>query len=113
MLTVEQVMGIISDKVAPLPPRAVTPGAGGVLAQDVRMDEDSPRFDRRSWMDLPCAAGMLWRARHWHWAGRLMPGHGILGHSGGGNLRGGSHRPDHTDGADGGADGRACGAIYT
>ncbi len=51
MLSVEQVEGIIREKVAPLPPRAMSltslgQGLGGVLAQDVRMDEDNPRFDR-------------------------------------------------------------------
>jgi len=48
MHRVDQVLALISQIVAPLPPVAVDlPAAhGAVLAQDVSMDEDSPRFDR-------------------------------------------------------------------
>jgi len=46
MLTVEQACRAIQANVLPLPPRPAPLALGGVLAQDVRLDEDSPRFDR-------------------------------------------------------------------
>ena len=46
MLTVDQALHAIHANVVPLPPRPAPLALGGTLAQDVRMDDDSPRFDR-------------------------------------------------------------------
>ena len=46
MLTVDQARRAIHANVLPLAARPSPLAGGGVLAQDVRMDDDSPRFDR-------------------------------------------------------------------
>jgi len=57
MLTVEQVMGIISDKVAPLPPRAVPWGRAEYWPKTYGWMRIVHVLIVRSWMDLRAQRG--------------------------------------------------------